>query len=138
MALLGLREFEAALKKVAAQADVAGKAAVKEMAAQVEAAAKGNFQGSHAKGDPRVGTSPARPNVVTGTTRRLIRTDPIQRYGIGDYGTTVAPRAKWSRALELGRTPGAAAYPFFEPAVTAVRPRFPSITADQWRRYVGV
>lgn len=137
MAILGLREFHAALAKVAADVDAADKAGVAKMAALVEAAVKGNFQGSHAKGEPHVGTSPPRPNVVTGTTRRSIRTDPLERHGIGDWGTKVAPRVKWARALELGKTPDSAAYPYFEPAVAAVSPRFPSVMAEQWARFVG-
>jgi hypothetical protein len=137
--MLGLAEFEAALKKVAAEADEAARATVSKAAALAEAGAKGNFAGSHKKGEPRVqasvGGHPA-PNVVTGNLRRSIRTDPIKRFGLGDYGTIVAPRAIYSRAVELGRHPGSAAYPFFEPAARLVRPRFGEIAAQQWSKFL--
>ena len=136
MPVLGLREFEAALAKVSAGADQASRSAVARMSALVEDAVKGNFQGSHARGEGHVGTSPPRPNVVTGFLRRSVRSDPISRDGIADYGTRVGPRAGYARAVELGRTANSAKYPYFVPGVNAVRSKFPQITADEWRKFV--
>jgi hypothetical protein len=136
VAIIGLREFEAALTRVAGEADAATQRAVARMSSLTEAAAKGNFQGSHTRGEPHVGTSPPRPNVVTGNLRRSIKTDPIERRGLGDYSTRVAPRAIYARAVELGRRPGSNAYPYFVPAVDAVRPRFPEITVEEWRKFL--
>lgn len=136
MPVLGLREFQDALVRVQEGADQASRAAVARMSALVEDAVKGNFQGAHPRGEPHVGTVPPRPNVVTGYLRRSVKSDPITREGIADYGTRVGPRAAYARAVELGRTPGSAKYPYFVPGVNAVRPRFPQITADEWRKFV--
>lgn len=136
MPVLGLREFQDALLKVEAGADQASRSAVARMSSLVEDAVKGNFQGSHAKGDPHVGTSPPRPNVVSGYLRRSVRSDPISRSGIATYGTRVGPRAAYARAVELGRTASSAKYPYFVPGANAARPKFPEITAQEWRKFV--
>lgn len=139
--MLGLREFEDALARVAKEADEAGRLAVTKTAALAEAAAKGNFAGSHSKGEPHVdatvGGRPA-PNVVTGTLRRSIKADPAERYGIGDYGTRVAPHVKYARRVELGWPAGSGhgAYPYFEPAAEHARAKFPELAAEQWRRFL--
>lgn len=142
MAILGLREFEAALKRVTAGADAAGRNAVAKAAAYAEAEAKSNFQGSHAPGQPHVGG--AQPNVVTGTARRSIKADPVARYGLGDYGTIVAPRVVYGRRLELGYPAGGsgpgqqatAAFPYFIPAAEKTAERFHSIAAAEWARFL--
>jgi hypothetical protein len=134
VAILGLSEFKRALAKVAAEADETAKIAVSKTAAVAESGAKKNFQGSHPKGQPHVGGD--KPNVVTGNARREIRTDPIRRYAVGDYGTVVAPRANYSRRLELGYPEGRNAYPFFmEPAKKACG-EFRDIAAEQWRSFL--
>jgi hypothetical protein len=140
--MLGLREFEAALRRVEAGANQASKVAVAITAAKVEAEAKANFEGSHAKGDPHVGGN--KPNVVTGQTRRSIRTDPIARYGLADYGTIVAPRVKWARRLELGwpssdGTVGhgvTRAFPYFAEPAKRGRDEFRTVAAEQWSRFL--
>jgi hypothetical protein len=140
--ILGLREFEAALRKVAFDADEAGKIAVIKAAALVEAKTKANFEGSHKKGEPHVGGD--RPNVVTGTARRSVRSDPVERLGLGDYREIVAPRARYYRRLELGYPGGTGgrghqrtrAFPSFGPAVEDARREFPQIAADTWRGFL--
>lgn len=140
----GLHAFDAAIKKVEGQADLAARAIVTQSAAVVEAAAKGNFEGSHRKGEPHVGGN--KPNVVTGTLRRSIRHDPVRRYGIGDYGTEVAPRTVYARRVELGgtaqgwrgRTFTTGKYPYFTPAVESSRPKLEAIAAEQWRRFLAL
>jgi hypothetical protein len=96
----GLDAVLASIERVATQADMAAKAIVAQSAAVVEAKAKANFSGSHKKGEPHVGGD--KPNIVTGTLRRSIRADPVTRRGVGDYGTTVAPRVIYARRVELG------------------------------------
>jgi hypothetical protein len=115
---------------------------VSKTAALVEKRAKENFEGSHAKGQPHVGDH--HPNVVTGTARRSVRTDPVQRFGLGDYGTIVAPRAKYYRRLELGwptsdGTRGhqvTRPFPSFVPAAREARKEFPEIAAETWRAFL--
>lgn len=136
MPVIGLREFQAALVKVSSEADRASARSVTRMAGMVEAAVKGNFQGSHAKGEPRVKTSPARPNVVSGTLRRSVRSDPIERRGVADFATQVGPRTVYARAVEKGIRPGSPAYPYFEPGVEHERPKFPAVTAEEWRKFL--
>lgn len=143
MPMLGLKEFEAALKRVATGADSAGRTAVVKAAALAEAEAKRNFEGSHGKGEPHVGGD--KPNVVTGTARRSIVHDPVVQYGFGDWATKVGPTVKYGRRLELGypRQPGAGRghqttrpFPYFGPAAKKAREAFPSIAAEQWRRFM--
>lgn len=136
MPVIGLREFHTALETVAHEAEAASQRSVTRMAAMVEAAVKGNFQGSHAKGDPHVQTSPPRPNVVSGTLRRSVRSDPIQRRGVADFATQVGPRTIYARAVEKGIRPGSAAYPYFEPGVEHERPKFPGVAAEEWRKFL--
>lgn len=142
MALLGLSQFEAALRRVAKDADAAAKTAVVETAALVEREAKHNFFGSHKKGEPHVGGD--KPNVVTGTLRRSIIADPVRRYGIADYGTVVAPRAVYGRRVELGWSASdgtrghqvTRAFPYFEEPARRGREEFPRIAAERWRRFL--
>lgn len=143
MPVLGLTEFRAAIVKVTAEMDAAARLAVARAAAFLEKTTKDNFEGVHAKGQPHVGGD--RPNVVTGTARRSVRSDPIRRLGLGDYSEIVAPRAKYYRRLELGY-PGSSdhgrghqrtrAFPSFEPAARATRERFPELAADSWRQFL--
>lgn len=143
MAILGLHEFEAALKRVAFEADEAARVAVAKAAALAESKAKANFEGSHAAGEPHVGGD--KPNVVAGTLRRSITTDPIRRYSLGDYGTVVAPRVAYARRVELGY-PGSEgrghartrAFPYFTPAAEDARREFRSIARDTWASYLRI
>jgi hypothetical protein len=140
--ILGLREFEAALTKVAADADEAGRIAVTKAAALVERNTKANFEGAHKRGEAHVGGD--RPNIVSGTARRSVRSDPIERLGLGDYREIVAPRAIYYRRLELGWPGGTGgrghqrtrAFPSFGPAVEDARREFPKIAADTWRAFL--
>jgi hypothetical protein len=134
MPVLGLRELEASLRKVANQADIAGRQTVADAAALVERGAKANFGGTHAKGERHVpafaGGHPI-PNVVTGTLRRSIRHDALTRYGLGDWGTRVGPTANYGRRVELEY-----GYAYFTPVADAVGPRISAIGAAHWRRFL--
>lgn len=142
MPILGLHEFEAALVRVAKGAENAARDAVAETAALAEAGAKKNFEGAHAKGQPHVGGD--KPNIVTGTLRRSIRTDPIRRYALGDYGTIVAPRVKYARRVELGYPGGGGGrghqatrpFPYFTEPAKHAKDRFRTIAAERWRIYM--
>jgi hypothetical protein len=134
MPILGLAEFKRALVKVAAEADEAARLAVSRTAAVAESEAKKHFQGSHKRGEPHTGG--AEPNIVTGNLRRSIKTDPITHYGVGDYGTVVAPRAIYGRRVELGYPEGRGAYPYFMAAAKTARDQFRDIAAEQWRAFL--
>lgn len=133
----GLRELEQALDGLAARIDAAGAAIVRDGAALVERAAKKNFEGAHPRGAPHVGGD--KPNVVTGTLRRSITSDPIRRTGLGTYSTKVGPRTVYGRRVELGYSGGSGRgrqatrpFPYFTPAVREVSPRLRSIAAAHW------
>lgn len=140
--MLGLREFLAALDRAEAGANAAARAAVAQTAAEAEAGAKKNFQGSHARGELHVGGD--KPNVVTGTLRRSIRTDPIARLGLADYGTVVAPRVIYARRVEKGwpTSDGSVghgvtrAFPYFEEPAKKARESLRVHAAEQWSRYL--
>lgn len=132
--LLGVAEFERALKKVAAQADLAARRNVVEAAATLEKLAKANFEGHHKKGQPHEGGD--RPNVVSGALRRSIHHTPYVRLGFALYTTRVGPSTVYARSVELGNYPGANAYPYFGPAYDETRARFPSIATANWNRFM--
>src|SRR6478752_1168817 len=100
MPVLGMSEFRAAVVKVTVEMDAAARATVVKAAAFLERKTKANFEGVHTKGESHVGGD--RPNVVTGTARRSVRSDPIRRYAVGDYSQRVVLRAIYYRCLELG------------------------------------
>lgn len=130
---IGIAEVEAAYTKVSIAADLAVKAALVKIAADVVKRAMGNFEGSHKKGERHVGGS--KPNIVTGNLRRSIFMTPPVRSGV-DWHITVAFGAMYGRAVELGKTPGSAKYPFFTPAVEASRPSWAGSMADTWSKFV--
>lgn len=133
MAWHGLKEAYAAIDRISAQADAATREIVAKSAAVVEKAAKGNFSGSHKRGQPHVGGD--RPNVVTGTLRRSIRPEPIVRVGLGEYGTTIGPRTVYARRVELGMN-GKGAYPYFRPGVEDTKDELRAIAAETWRKFL--
>lgn len=142
MGMLGLPEFEAALRKVAAGADEAARTAITQTAALVEKRAKENFVGAHTKRQAHVGGD--KPNVVTGTARRGIRSGKVERHSLADYSLQVGPTARYSRRLELGWTDDdgtrghqvTRAFPFFTPAVKDTGPEAREIAASTWRKFL--
>ena len=132
---VGIAEFKAALDEAAKNVDKASSAALLELAALAETKAKGNFSGSHQRGQPHVGGQ--LPNVVTGNLRRSITRTPVQRMGPGDYMTRVFPSAVYARAVELGnpRT-GSRAFPYFGPAMKVVRANATDILTKHWSKYI--
>lgn len=131
----GIPAFKEALDHIETNLDRASSAALVELAALAESKAKGNFQGSHAKGQPHVGG--AMPNVVSGNLRRSIQRTAVLRTGPGDYMTRVFPSTVYARAVELGnpRT-GSRAFPYFAPAMKVVRANANDILARAWSKYI--
>ena len=109
---LGIPQFAAALDRVVVQASVEARAAVAELAGLIEKRAKANASG-------RPG-----PNVITGTLRRGIRSEPITPWGLRGWRTRVGPTVIYSRRIELGfhgvdrlgRHYDQPGYPYFVPA----------------------
>lgn len=113
----GLRDYDAALEALTKLMDDAVKTVVVKTGAELVKQAQANFSGSHKRGQPHVGGD--KPNIVSGDLRRSIKADPVTRFSIGDYGTTVAPTMIYGRRVELGFK-GSRKYPYFEPAVRKV------------------
>jgi hypothetical protein len=134
MGWVGLRELEAALVRVAEDAEIASKLIVRDSAAVVERAAKKNFQGHHKPGEAHTGGD--KPNVVTGALRRSITADPIRSTGRFEYGTRIGPRTVYARSVELGHTEGSRKFPYFKPAVDDTRQELQAIAAKHWRAVV--
>jgi len=131
----GIPEFKEALLIAERNIDRASSAALLEIAALAESKAKGNFAGSHAKGQPHTGGS--QPNVVSGNLRRSITRTAIQRTGPGDYMTRVYPSTVYARAVELGNPlTGSRAYPYFGPAMKVVRANANDILIRAWSKYI--
>lgn len=130
----GEEAFYAALDRIASAADAATKELVNVGSLTLTVAAKDNFIGSHRRGEPHVGGN--RPNIVSGNLRRSIRSDPITRFGMADYGTSVAPRMIYSRAVELGFH-GSPGYPYFGPAVDKTRPEFRRQAVEIWAKHMN-
>lgn len=115
---LGVKEFESAVLGMAQRFDMAARAAVADVAGKIERRAKELSSG-------RPG-----PNVVTGSHRRGIVTNPIRREGALLWKTEVGPTMQYSRRIELGyrgtdalgRSYAQPAYPYFEPAYQDVEP----------------
>lgn len=129
----GLSKLYEAIEKMAEGADEAAREIVAKSAAVAEAAIKGNFAGTHKRGQPHVGGD--QPNVVTGTLRRSIRADTITRFGRGDYGTVVGPRTVYARRVELGYR-GSRGYPYVKPGYEHARPEMAAVAREVWARFL--
>ena len=140
----GINEAVAALYQLNTRVDAANRLSTVEVAAEVERAAKNNFEGHHRRGEPRVPNASNKPNVVTGTLRRSIRSTGVQRLA-GGYTSTVGPTVIYGRRVELGfkgadsrgRRYNQPAYPFFGPGVKEVRLRVHEITLRNWVTAIG-
>lgn len=129
----GLAAFEASIARIADEADAAARQIVTQSAALMEAKAKSNFSGSHKRGQPHEGGD--KPNIVTGTLRRSIRSEPVTRHGFADYGTSVSPRTVYARRVELGYR-GSKGYPYFGPAARDVKPAIDALAARTWQQFL--
>lgn len=124
---LGIKEFQHAVEKATRKIDAETRLTVATLSSMLIKDAMANFEGAHKKNEPHVGGS--KPNIVTGTLRRSIRNDGINRVGFGIYTTTVGPSTEYGRRVEMGfkgtdsagRTFAQPAYPYFGPAVRNTR-----------------
>lgn len=135
--VVGLRELEAALTRVGRQVEAASRGLATDGAHLVEAAAKRNFEGSHKRGEPHVGGD--KPNVVTGTLRRSIRSLPPERAGVGEWVVRVGPTVVYGRRVELGYAGGPGRghahtrpFPYFTPAVRSTATAVFEIARARW------
>lgn len=136
---LGINEAIAALAKMDARVDGATALTAVQVGALLEAKAKNNFEGSHKRGEPRVPNGDNKPNVVTGTLRRSIRSTPTVKIA-GGYTTMVGPTTEYGRRVELGfvgrdslgRNYNQPPYPYFGPAVEEVRVEAQGIAIANW------
>jgi hypothetical protein len=140
----GIRETVAALHALNERVDAASRVATVQVGAEVEKAAKGNFEGAHRRNEPRVPNSSNKPNIVTGTLRRSIRSTGVVKLA-GGWTTTVGPTAVYGRRVELGfsgrdslgRQYNQPAYPYFGPGVKEVRLRVGEISTRNWAVAIG-
>ncbi len=141
--LTGVTEFSAAIDRLILRANAAAIEAVTTGAALIERNAKSNFEGNHKKGQPHVGGS--KPNVVTGTLRRSIHSEPVEQLSVGRYQAKVGPSVIYGRRIELGfrgsdslgRNYRQPPYPYFGPAVEAAQPLLDGIFTRAWARALG-
>ncbi len=132
-AWVGMDELQRAFIRAGAQVDAAAKANVAEASLRLIKDARGNFEGSHKKGQPHVGGN--KPNVVTGNLRRSIMGAGLAHLAMGEYSTKVAPTAKYGRRVELGLAP-TGAYPYFGPATAKLRNEMGAIAAANWAKHI--
>jgi hypothetical protein len=139
-AWIGISEAIAALASMDKRVDAASMVTTVQVSAEVEARAKANFVGSHRRGQPHISNGPPdRPNIVTGTLRRSIRSTPMVRLA-GGYSSTVGPTVVYGRRVELGfkgtdslgRNYNQPGYEYFGPAVKEVRVRAHEIAITNW------
>lgn len=130
---VGMEELQRAFIRAGTQVDAAAKANVAEASLRLIKDARGNFEGSHKKGQPHVGGN--KPNVVTGNLRRSIMADGLSHLAMGSYATKVAPTAKYGRRVELGLAP-TGAYPYFGPATAKLRDEMAGISAANWAKHI--
>lgn len=135
MGLIGVSELRAALTKITAETELAGRQIVATGTAMVEKEAKGNFSGSHARNMPHEGGD--QPNVVSGDLRRSIMTTPIVRLGLASYQASVGPSMIYGRRVELGMN-GSRKFPYFEPSVKKVKPLLSDMAAMTWRKALRI
>ena len=140
MDVKGLGGLMSGLTGLAAAVDKVAKANVEQLAASVEREAKANFDGTTKRG-PHVpsATDPVTghqyPNIRTGTLRRSIHAQPVERLGNGAYRTVVGPTTKYGRRVEMGLAP-TGAYPFFGPGVRRARDKAADILRGNIARYL--
>lgn len=138
-AWIGINQAIAALAKMDQRVDAATAVTVVQAGALTEAKAKANFEGSHKRGEPRVPNSDNKPNIVTGTLRRSIRSTPTVRLA-GGYSVMVGPTTEYGRRVELGfvgqdslgRRYNQPPYPYFGPAVEEVRVEAHALAISNW------
>lgn len=130
-----VRAFKAALEKTVMEVDKSSRAGLISLLAITEAEAKKNFRGSHSRGTPHVGG--AQPNIITGNLRRSITHSQPIVIGLGTLMARAWPNAVYARSVEMGNPEAhSGAYPYFAPAVRAMRLRINEVMADAWSKNI--
>jgi hypothetical protein len=140
---VGVPRLDLALKKFAAESELAAKETVTKTAAAAVRYAHANFGGSHAKGLPH--TDGDQPDVVTGYLRRSITMSPAIRTGSGMWETTASVNAVYGRRVELGfhdvdslgRAYNQRGYPYFGPAVHQAMGEMAAIASMAFRSHLN-
>jgi len=130
------KAFEKSLEKIVELTDSAAQQLIYWGGMELIRAAQENFEGFHAKGQPRVPNSNNFPNVVTGQLRRSISMDSVTRLGVANYAAVVAPRMVYGRRVELGYK-GSNGYPYFTPAYNKVIPALNVMAKLAWSQILG-
>lgn len=139
--ILGVRELVAALEKVTVDASVTAARIVAKGEALVEAEVKKSFPGAHKAGTPTTSAPGSPPDVVTGTLRRSVFSEPVKRSLTGATGR-VYPTVVYARIQELGGRTGRGGHtvlparPYFTPAVQRVQPRLRELAEREWGSFL--
>ena len=139
--IFGINEVVAALEAISLAAQVSAKTIVKRSEAVVETEAKKQFTGAHGRHDPTTSRPGEPPDVVTGTLRRSIKSDPVSVNGWLAKGS-VYPTTVYARLQELGGTTGRGgrtnlpARPYMAPAYALSLPKMAAIAAEEWAKAV--
>jgi HK97 gp10 family phage protein len=138
--IFGINEVIAALEAVSLAAQETAKTIVKRSEAVVESEAKKQSTGSHKRGAPTTSRPGEPPDVVSGTLRRSIKSDPVSVNGWVAKGS-VYPTAVYARIQELGGTTGHStlpARPYMRPAYELSLPKMTAIAAEEWAKAIRI
>lgn len=134
MVFEGVHAFDAALERMVAAADAAGREIVTKGGHIIEAKAK-----RRASGRPG-------PNVITGSHRRSFTVGNVVREGFGVWRSDTGPTMIYSRRLELGfqqvdssgRVFNTPAYPSLGPGLQDARTELQALARDVYGRSLRV
>lgn len=126
----GVREAQAAISRLVARADVAGRTIVTKGGHIIEAAAK-----QHMDGRPG-------PNRITGTLSRSVRLLDVSRRALGGWESHTGPTVVYARRIELGfdgadslgRVYHQPPYPYLAPGFDDAKPRLRALATTEWAK----
>jgi phage gpG-like protein len=128
--LIGLAEFDAALKAMTGMANAASREATGKGAHLIEAETKKNLAiGTHKRGEPTTSAPGTPPDLVTGQLRRSIRVKGPRSIGPQTWEASVGPTAVYGRIQELGGDTGRH-YASHLPARPYLAPAFERLTTS--------
>jgi len=144
--LLGVPEFEAALKAMTAAADAATRAAVAQGGHLIESETKKNLSiGSHGRGEPTTSAPGTPPDLVTGGLRRSVKVDGPTNTGPYTWTSSTGPTAVYGRIQEMGGVTGRGgatvlpARPYLGPALQGLitSGQLGRVYTDAWRAAIS-
>ena len=138
--------FNASMDALMVAVDAATRDAVVTGSELIEKAAKESFGPAHSKGTPK--TVFNKPQSITGTLRRSIKTWPPFSPTRGIWRARVAPTVIYGRRIELGYhgvdslgrdygNPGQPPYPYMQPGVDKASPFLNGLFAIAWNAAMG-